>query len=421
MAADLEKLKHLSQVFDPIYRPRLDAGPDAFYVPEVHADFRRQVRAHLALNDNVKLLIAGQPGCGKTTLLLSLAEELRAEGRLVAFVDLEVLTAVQDLALSEMHVASAAELIRAAEKAGRPVPEAVLSSWDQWLAPLAGRPPRAAASHAEVADGLRALLVAARESHEVRRLVRNSLQQGAQRDPQVLLEQLLAAMADAKPALILDGLDKLPPDQARAFFLLDKRKPLAEAPGAAILTIPISIVYEPTFNLLSERYNNAESSVLPAVRLWELDGGGRARRRSEPGFEVLKKIVSARVEPVGPGILLPKTVDQAIDGSGGNIRELARLIQASIVKALVRAGDFVEPQDVAAAIVDQRESFRRAYQPRFLPVLQKVRAECALDNTDDIGKLLLYGLWVVEYRNGRAWYSLPDAVTQLVEQLEARS
>jgi len=88
------------------------------------------------------------------------------------------------------------------------------------------------------------------------------------------------------------------------------------------------------------------------------------------------------------------------------------------VKTVIRRGEEVDRQDVEAAIADQRESYRRAFQPRFLPVLTKVRESHKLDNTDDVGKLLLYGLWVVEYRNDEAWYSLPVAVEDLLRRLE---
>src|SRR5262249_3187778 len=105
-----------------------------------------------------------------------------------------------------------------------------------------------------------------------------------------------------------------------------------------------------------------------------------------------------------------------LESSGGNLRELARLMQASIVKAVVRESPHIARHHVEEAIADQRESFGRVYQGRFLPVLLRVRAEHQLDNTDDIGKLLLYGLWVVEYRNGIVWYDLPLPVRRLVEQ-----
>jgi hypothetical protein len=169
--------------------------------------------------------------------------------------------------------------------------------------------------------------------------------------------------------------------------------------------------------VLGERYNNADNAVLPAVRLWEFDLDNRRLVRSERGFEVLRRVIAARIGGPSAELLLEPTVDRAIACSAGNIRELARLIQASIVKAAVRDAEFVELVDVEAAIVDQRESFRRALQPRFLPVLKKVAEEHELDNTDDVGKLLLYGLWVIEYRNGFAWYTLPEPVKQLLDHL----
>lgn len=420
MAVALEQFRELTRVFDPIYRPYADAadGPGASYVAEAHEDFRTQIEASLLLNDNAKLLVAGQPGCGKTTLLLGMVQWLRAQGRVAVFVDLETQTAVQDLGLVEMHLATTAELLASTAATGVTVSPDTLRVVAEWVG-LAGfaddapivpdaRPLAAAVKH---------LLSVARESTDTRRTLRSLVGKGGDRDPQQLLVKLLEDLRERRPVVVLDGLDKLAPEQAWEFFLNNKRKPMADAPCAAILAIPLSVVYEPGFNVLSERYNNADSAVLPAIRLYEFDDVKRKRERSESGFSVLRRIVEARIAPIDARVVMSGAVDRAIEGSGGNIRELARLLQASIVKAYVRRGAFIEPRDVEAAIADQRESFRRAYQPRFLPFLKRVRDEFRLENADDVGKLLLYGLWVMEYRNGITWYSLPVPVEQLLEQL----
>ncbi len=412
------KFRQLTQVFDPIFRPYEDAadGPGASYVPETHEGYRKELEAALDLNDNAKLLVAGQPGCGKTTLLRSVAERLRREKRIVAFVDLEVQTAVQDLGSVEMYLAAMAELLAAAKGAGAHLSAATLAACRAWLAQIeTDREPPADVDAVEA--GLRRQLVAVRESRSLRDGLRLLVKESGG-DPFQLLCVVLKDLQDQRPVVILDGLDKLPPAQASSTFLDDKRKPMADAPGAAVLTIPLSIVYEPTYNVLSGRYLNAGNAVLPAVRLWDVNLDKRTRTQSEGGVRIMRRIVDARVAGIDPDILLPEAVDRAIVGSGGNIRELARLIQASVVKAHVRSGAFIEPQDVEIAIADQRESFRRAYNPRFLPVLQRVKRDYQLDAAGEVPKQLLYGLWVTEYRNGQAWYSLPTPVEQLLEQLE---
>jgi energy-coupling factor transporter ATP-binding protein EcfA2 len=405
-------------VFDPIYRPHQGAGdgPGRSFVPEAHQDYRGQLEAALDLNDNAKLLVAGQPGCGKTTLLLGVAQKLRDEGRIVAFVDLEAQTAVQDLGTVEMYLAATAELLSEAQAAGAPLSAPTLEACRGWLSRVKDDA-EVAQDPREIAVALRHHLSAVRESRALREELRILLRQGGD-DPLQLLSRALDDLVKWRPVVILDGLDKLPPPQALEVFLNEKRKPMAEAPGAAVLTIPLSVVYEPTFNVLSERYNNADSAVLPAVRLYEFDAGKRARVLSDKGALILRRIVEARVNPIDPGVVMPEAIDRAVVGSGGNIRELARLMQASVIKAYVRRGMFIEPQDVEAAIADQRESFRRAYDPRFLPVLKRVRDEYQLNDSDEVVKQLLYGLWVIEYRNGIAWYSLPAPVEQLLRQLE---
>jgi hypothetical protein len=408
----IAKLSKLSQVFDPLWSVAVSGdGFAASYVEEAHQDFRAQLEASLVLSTNAKLLVAGQPGCGKTTLLAKVAEHLRADDRIVAFVNLESVTAVQDLGAMEMHLAATAELLSIAERVGLPLSSEVTGSIEAGLAVLGASP-----GAGKLSERIVQLLNVARDDPSLRAELRSVARSAPQQDPQALLFRLLRELEERRPVVILDGLDKLPPERAREFFLDDKTKPMADAPCAAILTIPLSIVYEPTFNVLRERYNNADNPVLPAVRLYEFHDG--AKTRYQPGYAILQRIVRARVAPIAPELMADEATERAIEASGGNIRELARLIQASIVKTVVRRGDEVELRDVEAAIADQRESYRRAFQPHFLPVLVQVRDTHKLDNRDDVGKLLLYGLWVVEYRNDEAWYGLPAAVEQLVHRLE---
>lgn len=409
-----DKFRQLTRVFDPIYQLRQDAkdGAEESYVPGIHEDYRRQLEASLDLNDNAKLLVAGQPGCGKTTMLRHLAARMRGEGRVVAFVDLEAMTAVQDLDPAEMHLAALAETM---EQAGSELSDETLRACRRCLLTVLGT--EIDTGPTALLEGLRRLLSLVRNDGLLRSEMRSEIKGGGD-DPFDLLSRALHDLAERRPVIILDGLDKLPPKRARQTFLDDKRKPMVETPGAALVTIPLSVVYEPTFNVLGERYNNADTAVLPAIRLWSFDPVTRTRTPSADGMDALHRVVQARLSPIDPHIVMPEAVDRAIVGSGGNIRELARLMQASVVKAHVRQGEFIESQDVEAAIADQRGSFRRAYDPSFLPLLIRVRDRFQLDETSEVAKQLLYGLWVIEYRNGYPWYCLPEPVAQLLIHLE---
>jgi len=421
MSDTLVKFRKLTQVFDPIYRPYEDAddGPGGSYVPEAHQDYRNNLVRTLELNDRVKLLVAGQPGCGKTTLLLSVAQHLRRQGRLVVFVDLESLVSVQDISWIELHVAIMFELLDEAQRSAITVSTSTLGRVSAWLERIQVRG-RVDTNVRDVALALQQFLSTARKGRDLRDQLREQVK-SINEDPVDFLRAILRDVASYRPIVMVDGVDKLPPDLARERFLSDVEKPpLEDTPGATVLTIPISLVYEPTFNLLSEHYNNADSAVLSAVRLYDFDGTTRNRRVSAKGLDVLQRVVRARVDRIDPKILSESAVERAILGSGGNMRELARLLQASVVKAHVRDASFLDEEHVSAAIADRREAFRRALIPEFRPVLQKVQLEYRMEGPGDVTRLLLYGLWVMEYRNGEVWYSLPDPVEQLLKSLERR-
>jgi energy-coupling factor transporter ATP-binding protein EcfA2 len=421
MSDTLDKFRKLTKVFDPIYRPYEDAndGPGGSYVPEAHEDYRKNLIRALALNDHVKLLVAGQPGCGKTTMLLHVAQHLRRQGRLVVFVDLENLVSVQDLSWVELHLAVISMLLEEVRKLDLPISSRIVEPVRLWLERVYLRN-GLDENVLAVESAVKQVLSTVRLGKDLREELREQVKRMGE-DPLILLRLILHELEEYHPIVIVDGVDKLQPDHARAKFLSDDSKiPLDNTPGATVLTIPISLVYEPAFNLLSEHYNNADSAVLAAVRLYDFDSKTRKRQFSDKGLDVLQRVIRARIDPIDPAIITPAAMQRAIVGSGGNMRELARLLQASVVKAHVRDAQYLDEEHVVLAIADRRESFRRALSPEFRPVLEKVRKEFQLEGPGEITRLLLYGLWVMEYRNGEAWYSLPNPVEQLLETLERR-
>src|SRR5262249_21340339 len=160
------------------------------------------------------------------TLLLRIAAELREAKRLAALVDLEVTTSVQDLGLAELHIAVTAEVLREATRVGLPLPDATRQILQDWISPLSNLP--AGSDPPALADAMNGILASARDSVDLRRELRALVREA--RDPYRVLTATLEAFADYQPVIILDGLDKMPPELARGFFIGNAQKPMADAP-----------------------------------------------------------------------------------------------------------------------------------------------------------------------------------------------
>src|SRR5260221_528662 len=109
----------------------------AFYVQEARKEYREALLRQLELRPAAKLLVAGQKGGGKSTLLQKLAEELRERlHRLVVFQDLVSLVPIEDPTSLEVNLAALAGLF---EEAGQrtTMPAEALEACRSWLQEVA--------------------------------------------------------------------------------------------------------------------------------------------------------------------------------------------------------------------------------------------------------------------------------------------
>lgn len=387
---NLEPWRRLAAKFDAPSRRHVDR-PSLFDVREVHADEERALFSRLDACAAPTLVVAGQQGSGKTTLLLSLAAALRGAGRFVVYVDLSPLRGPYAVAVA--GVAVLGTVLAQANDACCLLGNGILQHCAAGLAAVFGTAvpadPGSLARHFEWCCNL------LRDRPTLRGAF--FAQIAPWRIVTDLLRALVAKRRLERPVLLLDGIDKLSSGVGPQDVLWDEvRASLADVSCAAVLAAPPSALWAP----------GAADAVLCALP-WSTPHGNA----------LLRRVVSERVAAacVDPGLVGADALDLVLEGSGGNLAALVRLLVASIVKAVAQEAAEVARSHVEEALEDQCATYGRLLETRFLPELRAVRDHHALDPTTPVAAHLLACLWILEYRSGdRVWHDLPLAVRRLL-------
>lgn len=358
----------------------------------------------------VRELVTGHAGCGKSTELLRLANELRKpkEGRAyhVVYVDAYDYLNPFEVRLPQLVVsmmAALAEQPRVDLQRTRSGPKL----WGQirGIFKAAGR--EIGSDLAEEVPVLKSLLRVDLQ------LVRNFRKQSEDH-----IQQLLVTMRD----LVLEVRTQLPADQSEIVFVVDnlekipdgetetkvslhetlflRELPLLDMPAHLVLTYPISLNYSPV--ALRQVFHNARQTTIPMVGVRQKPGPA-VRGDDVSGMSALNRLIGRRVQ-LDKVFAGEAAVAAVIRESGGCVRDLLRLIgEMPTVGALPFTVATVE-----TVIADYVNEYERILQGKpYLHLLHTIERTGAFPgDTNEVWKQqLLLGLVVLEYDTG-TWYDV---------------
>lgn len=383
---------------------------------------RRDMLTWLRVNDlkrgqPVKLLFTGHSGCGKSTELNRLCQELRQEFFVVK-VSTKLIIQPTDLTAVDVILVAAMSLFKQAtqeEVIARAPAQRVSDVWqgltnfiqDRIFGKLLYREP---GEGLELSAKVRYLVFEFEakygQDHPTREEIRQRM---ADRLSEVIehvndLTRFVRAATGRPVVFVFDDTDKPDRERARKLFF-DSATTLTSFAASAIFTFNIALWYDAEFKHFRDYYG--QRILLPNINLYTYDGV-----RNDDGWALMENILAARMHPM-------MVTDDArrilIEASGGLVRGLIGLTQFAAVNALGRGAMRIEKSDAERAVAELRKDFTAALEAKHYAALAARHADKRL-SSDPETQELLQGLALLQYSNGEVWCDVHPVVLQLLRE-----
>ncbi len=210
------------------------------------------------------------------------------------------------------------------------------------------------------------------------------------------------------PFVILDGLDKIPLEQARKIFMENGSR-FHSLQIHLLVTFPISLSYTPEYKDIQIWFPNP--AKLPMIKLRNWQNGVYAQDYTE-GKETLKNIVKKRADL---SLFTEEALDELITYTGGYLRDLFRCICDAALRARLRKSLRIELSDARKALEVLESDINGRYGEELIGKMQEIyRGEKYVSSSEEITTLLQIGA-VLEY-NGTRWCDLHPLVEKWLIQ-----
>jgi hypothetical protein len=386
-------------------------------------------------------LISGHRGCGKSTELKRLVNDLENKGYLVVYFVADEDIDVGDLVYTDLLMAVIKRLERTLAEKGIEIDPKLADGVAMWFAEVVygwnkedemvgilktefELGVKAPAPLPILAKILARITGQIKTGQKIREDVRLSL------DPQVyqfierINEFIQAALPKIKNngyqdlVLVIDNLDRivlrvLDDKTGRTThdaLFLEHAEQLKALDAHIVYTVPISMFYSPKATQLTGSFPSY--SILPMIKVQEEDGSP-----CEEGinrlYEVAKKRINLKV------IYSDGVVEFLANKSGGMLKDFIRLLGYTIELAQAKGGDLpIEQMLGEKAFRRLVNEYGRMVPEEHFKMLAAVAKQKRAPN-DDKHQTMLYNLSVLEYMNGDRWCDVHPAVRELQEFKDA--
>lgn len=388
---------------------------------DLYKDFLERIIQILILNKekHYKLLLSGHTGCGKSTFLniLSANQDIQNNFFVVPYsvkdvldpddidhIDLILSMALQaTICAHESGIKISTNLKNRARKIRDSLQEVIIEEQEKI---------KRKKKKAGVGAGLGAIMKWFKldffASYQLNKEVRDSVRRRYKAEikdlidtTNTILSEIHSKLKQKRILFLVDDTDKAPLRNAFEIFD-DNGLHLARLNANIAFVIDMSVACSSRYRIITNKIGQGEP--FPSIKIAERDGN--VSKHCEDNRNRLKDLLGRRI----PGELIEgKALDEAVESSGGIVREAVRILKLAAEQCIVSGGPRIRETDVGSATLKIKNEY--SLNKKHVDLLTKVLADPEwvpeqdedIESADSPFLVLLHNLALMEYLNDEKW------------------
>ncbi len=375
---------------------------EKFYVDDFTKELTEQITTTIRITERFKkMLIIGHRGCGKSTILNKVAEDLKNEYHMVNFSAADVLN-LMDVEPVDILLATYLQVLSSVKE--EPKFSDLLKRFNDLMEIFKKK------IHQEE-DGINLLKTVSFKftvEPESRAVIRRELlnQIEALQDNLSKACEEIRNNKEKDVLVIIDDLDKLETESAEKIFF--ENSCLLTLPQVKIAyTFPLDAYYCDAYIRISDRY---AAQFIPVVNLFTPEKNYLASSN-----RALAKLILRRIDRE---LVSDDALKYMIDMSGGLLRDLVKFMQDACKLALVDKKSVIDRNLAEEAVSEHINNYYRIFDfPKYAESIGAIGERRKTLDNETLVYLLRY-LFALEYRHGKKnlWYGVHPCLDKALER-----
>ncbi|MBW4570047.1 MAG: AAA family ATPase [Tolypothrix carrinoi HA7290-LM1] len=372
------------------------------------------------------ILFTGHRGCGKSTELRKIQKRWEVEYKVI-YIEADAEIDILDAEYTDLYLVIIKKVADELYKLGLKFDAQLLHNFESWFKEITQETEQTVERSVSISASAEAggqipfiskllgkIQAQIKGADKQKQIIRQLLQKDIgrlQADINLLLGDAFVKLRQKYPEyqkgflIIFDNLDRVPPNVANHLFF-DYSEQLQSLHCTIVFTTPISLVYSE--KSLSNAFDTP--NIVPMVNIYKLERQRCDLEYNDVGIKAVASLIEQRVD-INAVFESRQDLLELAKASGGHVRQLMRITAKAFLTAATRKHNKVTADDVTYAIKQEQFNFERSIPTELYSELAEV---CLTKDVpkDEIGRLMLFSLWVFEYNGKTRWNYINPTVRQ---------
>lgn len=400
-------------LFDP-HRPLLDEDDvKDFFVARTNSPLEEMTTFLGHATDFPKILLSGSPGCGKSTELAKLRENLKKKFHII-YCSAKNVTNDFNIDIGALLFFIFNKIANIAKDEKLPIYSAKLEKFLQygygWEMNIEQT---TAAKGQDVTIDPVLIEKFVKKGLDFEGTLKHLFKKTTKPGPDELLEYINATIWELEGKtgkdvlLIVTDMDKLSLNNAKDIFI-EKFLFLTKLNCFAVFTFPLALKYEPNFIKAARNFDAVY--YLPNISAFDQFGVP-----DDDGQRTLREIITKRIRE---RMIYDEALNRIVELSGGITFELINLVRHCCIQSLIEKINYIDDEIVILAEEKIRRFYKTVYNADELRVLAAIRDSKEFDRSET-GIKLLNHLSISEYgADDDIWYDINPVLIPLLRDAD---